>query len=64
MEPQKLFKLSDDERAQKRTEAVSLMNQIRWLDTERKQYLADNRDRRKPLQERLLSLLQDIGEEP
>ena len=58
-----MFPLSQEQREAKRKEVCELMNAIRHLDEERKKFLAEHKDHRGPLQERVLTLLEDLGEE-
>lgn len=60
MQQEKLLKLSPEERESKQREVCELMAAINKLDATRKQFLADMKDQRKGIQERVLVLLEDL----
>ena len=46
-----------------RKELAEHMASIVYLDKERKDFLKENKENRKPHQDRILSILEDLGEE-
>lgn len=61
MNQEKLIKVTAEERDRLRRELHEHMAAIVYLDRERKTFNAENRDARKPHQERILSILDELG---
>lgn len=61
MEQEKLIKVTTEERDRLRRELHGHMSAVVYLDMERKKFLAETRDARKPHQERILSILDELG---
>ena len=58
---EKLFRLSDSERAEKVEQLLGVLGEIDYLKTERKTFLAGNNDQMKDAETRLAVLREDLG---
>ena len=58
---EKLFKLSDSERAEKVEQLLGVLDEIAYRKDEKKRYLAEHNDYMKDAESRLASLREDLG---
>ena len=58
---EKLFRLSDSERAEKVQQLLGALGEIDYLKSERKTFLAGNNDRMKDVEARIAALREDLG---
>lgn len=58
---EKLFPLSDSERAEKVQQLLGVLGEIDYLKSERKTFLASNGDQTKDAESRLAALREDLG---
>lgn len=58
---QKLFRLSDSERAEKFAQVLNTLDEIEHLKSERKAFLTGNNDQMKDAESRLANLREDLG---
>lgn len=58
---EKLFRLSDSERAEKVQQLLGVLGEIDYLKSERKTFLAANGDQMKDAETRLANLREDLG---
>ena len=58
---EKLFRLSDSERAEKVQQLLGALGEIDYLKSERKTFLAGNNDQMKDVEARIAALREDLG---
>ena len=58
---EKLFKLSDSERAEKVEQLLGALGEVDYLKNERKTFLAGNNDQMKDVEARIAALREDLG---
>ena len=58
---EKLFRLSDSERAEKVQQLLGALGEIDYLKNERKTFLAGNNDQMKDVEARIAALREDLG---
>ena len=58
---EKLFRLSDSERAEKVEQLLGALGEVDYLKNERKTFLAGNNDQMKDVEARIAALREDLG---
>ena len=58
---EKLFRLSDSERAEKVQQLLGALGEVDYLKNERKTFLAGNNDQMKDVEARIAALREDLG---
>ena len=58
---EKLFRLSDSERAEKIQQLLGVLSELDYLKSERKTFLAENKDHMEDAEKRLANLREDLG---
>ena len=58
---QKLFRLSDSERAEKTRQLLETLSELDYLAGELKRFKAENKDQREDAEKRLANLREDLG---